>query len=110
MPPVPVVPDSLAALTSLLRPCFTAPSFDIFCWLVVGFISQVGERTVCGMWQAARLAEVFHHSRARWQPKVEPLPGVERQHRDLQALESAVLGEIEASPLGIALLVLAGPT
>jgi len=75
MPPVPVVPDSLAALLSLLRPCFTAPTYDIFCWLLVGFISQVGERTVCGMWQAAGLAGVFHHSRAhgffaaaRWSP------------------------------------------
>jgi len=75
MPSAPVVPDSLAAVTSLLRPCFTAPSFDTFRWLVVGFASQVGERTVCGMWQAARLAGVFHHSRAhgfftaaRWSP------------------------------------------
>ena len=75
MPPVPVVPDSLAALLSLLRPTFTAPTFDTFRWLVVGFISRVGERTVCGMWQAARLAGVFHHSRAhgffaaaRWSP------------------------------------------
>jgi len=75
MPSAPVIPDSLAALLSLLRPCFTAPSFDTFGWLVVGFISQVGERTVCGMWQAAGLAGVFHHSRAhgffaaaRWSP------------------------------------------
>lgn len=75
MPPVPVVPDSLAALLSLLRPCFTAPSYDTFRWLLVGFVSRVGERTVCGMWQAARPAGVFHHSRAhrlfagsRWSP------------------------------------------
>ena len=75
MPPMPVVPGSLAALLSLLRPSFTAPTFDTFCWLVVGFVSRVGERTVCGMWQAVRLAGVFHHSRAhgffaraRWSP------------------------------------------
>ena len=75
MPPVPVVPDSLAALLSLLRPVFTAPTYDIFCWLLVGFISRVNQHTVCGMWQAARLAGVFHHSRAhgffaaaRWSP------------------------------------------
>ena len=75
MPPVPVIPDSLAALLSLLRPCFPAPTYDIFRWLLVGFISQVGERTVCGTWQAAGLAGVFHHSRAhgffaaaRWSP------------------------------------------
>ena len=29
MPPVPVVPDSLAALLSLLRPCFTAPTWEM---------------------------------------------------------------------------------
>ena len=75
MPPVPVVPASLAALLSLLRQAFTAPTYDTFCWLVVGFASRVNRRTVCGMWQAARLAGVFHHSRAhrffagaRWSP------------------------------------------
>ena len=75
MPPMPVVPDSLAARLSLLRPTFTAPTFDTFRWLVMGFVSRVGERTVCGMWQAVRLAGVFPHSRAhgffagaRWSP------------------------------------------
>ena len=75
MPPVPVVPASLAALLSLLRQAFTAPTYDTFCWLVVGFASRVNRRTACGMWQAARLAGVFHHSRAhrffagaRWSP------------------------------------------
>ena len=33
MPPMPVVPGSLAALLSLLRPSFTAPTFDTFRWL-----------------------------------------------------------------------------
>jgi hypothetical protein len=70
----PVLPDSLVRLLSLLRGGFTAPTFDTFCWLVHGFVGRVGEHTVCGMWQAARLAGVIHHSRAhdffarrRWQ-------------------------------------------
>jgi hypothetical protein len=71
----PALPDSLARLLSLLRPAFTAPSFDTFCWLVHGFVGRVGEHTITGVWQAARLAGVLHHSRAhdffarrRWSP------------------------------------------
>jgi DDE superfamily endonuclease len=71
----PALPDSLARLLSLLRPAFTAPSFDTFCWLVHGFIGRVGEHTITGVWQAARLGGVLHHSRAhdffarrRWSP------------------------------------------
>ena len=60
----PALPDSLARLLSLLRPAFTAPSFDTFCWLVHGFIGRIGEHTITGIWQAARLAGVLHHSRA----------------------------------------------
>lgn len=60
----PALPDSLAGLLSLLRWCFTAPSFDTFCWLVCGFVGRVGEHTITGVWQAARLAGVLHHSRA----------------------------------------------
>jgi hypothetical protein len=72
---MPVVPGSLAALLSLLRPAFSAPTFETFRALVVGFLGRVGEHTVCGMWQAARLAGRVHHSRAhdffaraRWCP------------------------------------------
>jgi hypothetical protein len=72
----PALPDSLAELLSLLRPVFTTPSFDTFCWLVHGFIGRIGEHTVTGIWQAARLAGVIHHSRAhdffarrRWSPE-----------------------------------------
>lgn len=60
---MPVFPGSLAALLSLLRGAFTAPTFDTFCSLVYGFIARVGEHTVTGMWQAARLAGRLHHSR-----------------------------------------------
>ncbi len=61
---MPVLPFSLTVILSLLRPAFTAPTFETFEALVAGFIGRVGEHTVCGMWQAARLAGRFHHSRA----------------------------------------------
>lgn len=70
---MPVLPSSLMQLLSLLRPAFTAPTFQIFEALVAGMVGRVGERTVCGMWQAARLAGRVHHSvghdffaRSRW--------------------------------------------
>ncbi len=72
---MPVLPSSLIAVLSLLRPAFTAPTFQNFEALLAGFVGQVGQRTVCGMWQAARLAGRVHHSRAhdffarsRWSP------------------------------------------
>jgi len=61
---MPEVPSSLAGLLFLLRTCFTAPSFVTFQALTVGFIGQTAERTVCGMLVGARLAGVWHHSRA----------------------------------------------
>jgi SRSO17 transposase len=67
------VPDSLAGLLSLLRPCFTQPSFQNFIALTLGLVGRIGERTITGMWQAAALAGRVHHarahrffSRARW--------------------------------------------
>ena len=61
---MPVLPSSLIAITSLLRGAFTAPTFQTFEALIAGFVGRVGEHTVCGMWQAARLAGRLHHSRA----------------------------------------------
>ncbi len=61
---MPVLPSSLSAIASLLRPVFTAPTFQIFEALLAGFTGRVGEHTVTGMWQAARLAGRLHHSRA----------------------------------------------
>jgi DDE superfamily endonuclease len=58
------LPSSLVAILTLLRPAFTAPTFDTFTVLVGGFVGRIGEHTVCGMWQAARLAGRVHHSRA----------------------------------------------
>ncbi|HYB26907.1 MAG TPA: transposase [Solirubrobacteraceae bacterium] len=69
------VPGSLDGLLSLLAPCFSQPAFQTFRSLVCGFVGRVGEHTVTGMWQAARLAGRVHHSRAhdffarrRWDP------------------------------------------
>src|SRR5262245_42718153 len=60
------LPASFAALVALLRPCFTAPSFATFACLVAGMVAQPGRRTVTGMFSAAGLAGVWHHSRAHW--------------------------------------------
>ena len=61
---MPALPSSLTAILSLLRPAFTAPTFQIFEALVAGLLGRIGEHTVTGMWQAARLAGKLHHSRA----------------------------------------------
>jgi len=61
---MPALPSSLTAILSLLRPAFTAPTFQIFEALVAGLVGRIGEHTVTGMWQAARLAGKLHHSRA----------------------------------------------
>jgi hypothetical protein len=58
------VPSSLAAVLSLLRGCFSQPTFETFSMLVVGFTGRVRDCTVTGMLQAAGLAGVWHHSRA----------------------------------------------
>jgi DDE superfamily endonuclease len=72
---MPQVPSSLDDLLSLLRPCFTQPTFQTFSMLVVGFLGRVRDCTVTGMLQAAGLAGEWHHSRAhdffarrRWEP------------------------------------------
>jgi hypothetical protein len=69
------VPTSLAALLSLLRGCFTQPTFETFGMLMVGFVGRIRDCTVTGMLQAAGRAGEWHHSRAhdffarrRWEP------------------------------------------
>jgi hypothetical protein len=69
------VPSSLADLLSLLRGCFTQPSFETFAMLLIGMVGRVRDCTVTGMLQAAGLAGEWHHSRAhdffarrRWDP------------------------------------------
>jgi SRSO17 transposase len=61
---MPVVPSSLDALLFLFRDAFSAPTFRTFRLLMVGFLCRIGEHSVCGMLQAARLERVWHHSRA----------------------------------------------
>ncbi len=61
---LPDVPVSLDGLLVLLRPCFTQPTFQSFRGLLVGQISQTGQRTVTGMLIGARLSGVWHHARA----------------------------------------------
>ncbi|MGH3130990.1 MAG: IS701 family transposase, partial [Gaiellaceae bacterium] len=69
------MPSSLAGMLSLLRPCFTQPTFQTFSMLLVGFVGRIRDCTVTGMLQAAGLAGSWHHSRAhdffarrRWDP------------------------------------------
>ncbi len=61
---MPVVPGSLDALLFLFAGAFSAPTFQTFRMLAVGFVCRVGEHSVCGMLQGARLERVWHHSRA----------------------------------------------
>jgi DDE superfamily endonuclease len=58
------LPRSLADLLDRFRCCFTAPTFTTFAWLMVGLVAQPGQRTVTGMLAGARLAGIWHHSRA----------------------------------------------
>ena len=60
---MPVVPSSFDALLFLFVGAFSAPTFETFRMLVVGFICRVGEHSVCGMLQGARLERSWHHSR-----------------------------------------------
>jgi len=73
---MPAVPSSLDALLFLFAGVFSAPAFQTFRVLALGFLTRIGEHTVCGMLQAARLERVWHHSIAhdffaarRWDPE-----------------------------------------
>lgn len=63
---MPAIPVSLDSLLFLFAGAFTAPGFQTFRCLVVGFLTRIGEHTVCGMLQAARLERTWHHSRAHY--------------------------------------------
>ncbi|WP_242606845.1 IS701 family transposase [Protofrankia symbiont of Coriaria ruscifolia] len=58
------VPSSLAVLLADFRPCFTAPTFQVFRALVCGMLAATGRRTVCGMLVGAGLSRVWPHDRA----------------------------------------------
>lgn len=69
------LPGALSRVLTTVRPCFTAPTFEVFTALVAGLFAQPVSRTVCGMLTGAGLARLWHHSRAhrffsttRWQP------------------------------------------
>src|SRR5438128_10392671 len=70
------LPGTLSRVLAGFRPCFTAPTFEVFTALVAGFVAQPVSRTVCGMLTGAGLARVWHHCRAhrffstaRWRPQ-----------------------------------------
>src|SRR5437870_3521262 len=70
------LPGTLSRVLAALRPCFTAPTFEVFTALVAGLFAQPVSRTVCGMLTGAGLAGVWHHCRAhrffsaaRWCPQ-----------------------------------------
>lgn len=69
------LPGALSRVLATFRPCFTAPTFEVFAALVAGLVAQPVSRTVCGMLSGAGLARVWHHCRAhrffsaaRWSP------------------------------------------
>ena len=69
------LPRSVTSLLTNFRSCFTAPTFETFCALVVGFWAQPQVHTVTGMLLAAGLSQTWHHTRAhrffstaRWSP------------------------------------------
>jgi hypothetical protein len=64
MPATVSVPDSMSRLLQRLRPCFTAPGYEVFTAMFTGFILRPVQRTVCGMLTGAGLAGIWHHSRA----------------------------------------------
>jgi len=103
------VPGSLDGLLSLLVPCFTQPTFQTFRGLLLGQVSQTGSRTVCGMLVAARLWDVWEHSRAhrffskaRWSPDQLGLdhPGFDGDWVRWRSLGGHSVGHPEAHPAG----------
>jgi hypothetical protein len=58
------LPASLRRLLDAFTGCFTAASFTVFTAMVVGMITQTGQKTVCGMLAGAGLAKTWSHDRA----------------------------------------------
>ncbi len=70
-----ILPGTLSRVLAVFRPCFTAPTFEVFTALVTGLVAQPVGRTVCGMPSGAGLARAWQHCRAhrffsaaRWCP------------------------------------------
>ena len=64
MLPTTKLPASFERVLSPLRKCFTAPTYETFVVLVVGFLSCVGDHTVTGMFTASGYSTVWNHNRA----------------------------------------------
>ena len=76
MPPL-MLPETFMLLAAAFVPCFTAPTYRIFCCLVAGLVHCLGRHTVTGVALAAgqgvvgwRHVSAFHRffSRATWEP------------------------------------------
>jgi hypothetical protein len=74
MPPL-MLPETFTPLAAAFASCFTAPTYQTFCYLVAGWLQCPGRHTVTGVALAAgavgwRHISVFHRffSRARWAP------------------------------------------
>ena len=75
MPPL-MLPETFAPLAAAFVPCFTAPTYRTFCFLVAGWVQCVGRHTVTGVALAAGVVgvrsgwhiSVFHRffARATW--------------------------------------------
>jgi SRSO17 transposase len=64
MLPLLTLPAGLLEVLEVCRGAFTAPAYATFVALVTGYLGATGRRTVTGMWIAAGLAAIVHHSRA----------------------------------------------
>jgi len=58
------VPVSMRHLLDTFARCFTKPTFVVFTAMVVGMITQAGNKTVCGMLAGAGLSRAWSHDRA----------------------------------------------
>src|SRR5919108_4361502 len=74
MPPL-MLPDGFVLLLAAFAPCFTAPTYRTFGYLVAGWVHCLGRHTVTGVALAAgvvgwRHISGYHRffSRARWDP------------------------------------------
>ena len=76
MPPL-SVPESFVLVLAACAPCFTAPTYRVFCHLVAGWLHCPGRHTVTGVAVAAgagvvgwRHVSAFHRffGRAKWEP------------------------------------------
>jgi len=59
-----MLPISWRRLLDAFAGCFTTPTFGVFQAMVIGLVTQTGQRTVCGMLAGAGLASTWSHHRA----------------------------------------------